>query len=310
MRKIDDCTLTYEQHTNIKKEAERLLNEADAFGNFPTHVSDIMSAAKVYEIEEDVLSESFVNKLRQEIGEIGSTLRKALNKVIGLFDARDRLVFIDRSLHTVKQTFIRLHETAHGFLSWQRDMYAVVEDCQQSLAPDVADLFDREANVFASEVLFQLNGFITEANDHEFSIFTPIKVGKKYGASIYSSIRQYVSKNPKPCTVIVLDPPVPTDNFGFTAQLRRNISSPSFKEHFGELQLPNQFTPDDKIGAMIPVGKRKASGKREISLVDKNGVDHECIAEAFTQGYQVFILILNIKAQTSKTIIVPIAYGT
>ncbi|MEW8050030.1 MAG: hypothetical protein AB2809_06580, partial [Candidatus Thiodiazotropha sp.] len=257
--------------------------------------------AKVHEVHEDVLNDSFVDKLRKEVGKVGSVLRKALSKVIGLFDARSRLVFIDRTLLAVKQTYIRLHETAHGFLSWQKDMYAVVEDSKQNLDPDVADLFDREANVFASEVLFQIDSFAEEANDRDFSIFTPVRMSKKYGASIYSSVRQYVSKNPKACTVIVLDPPVLEEGDGFRANLRRAISSPSFHEQYGDLQLPEFFTPSDKIGAMVPVGKRRASGKREITLEDRNGVAHECIAEAFTQGYQVFVLIVSVKALTSTT---------
>ncbi len=303
MRKPDDCTLTKQQYENIRREAKRALEGASAVGVFPTPVSDIMLAADVHEIHEDVLNESFVEKIRKEVGKIGTGLRKALSKVIGLFDARSRFVFIDRSLHAVKQTFIRLHETAHGFLSWQKDMYAVVEDSKLNLEPDVADLFDREANVFASEVLFQLDAFSEEANDREFSIFTPVRMSKKYGASIYSSVRQYVSKNPKSCTVIVLNPPVLEVGNGFKASLRRAIYSPSFLERFGELQLPEFFTPDDKIGAMVPVGNRKSSGKREIVLEDKDGVAHECIAEAFTQTYQVFILIVSVKALTSASIL-------
>ena len=113
MRKSDDCTLSKEQYDNIKQEAKRALEDAGAVGVFPTPVSDIMSSANVHEVHEDVLNESFVAKIRKEVG---SALRQALSKVIGLFDARSRLVFIDRSLHEVKQTFIRLHETAHGYL--------------------------------------------------------------------------------------------------------------------------------------------------------------------------------------------------
>ena len=301
MRKPDDCTLTPNQYFKIRDEAERALKKADAFGRFPTPVSDIMSIAKVHEVKENILNETFVAKLRKEVG---GALRQAFSKVLGLFDARARLVFIDRTLHVAKQTFIKLHETGHGFLKWQRDMYAVVEDGEKNLDPDVADLFDREANVFASEVLFQLNTFIKEANDHKFSIFTPINLSKKYGASIYSSVRQYVSKNPKACTVIILNPPEPTVGFGFKAQLRRVVSSQSFVEKFGELQLPDFFTPENEIGAMIPVGSRKSSGKQNIVLIDKNGEKHECVGEAFTQGFQVFILILSVKALTRTTVLV------
>lgn len=305
MKKRDDSTLTSAQYANIKKEAERALKESGALGQFPTPIEDVMAAAGVEEVKEDVLNESFIAKIRKEVG---NTLRKAISKVIGLFDARSRLVFIDQTMLAVKKTFVKLHETAHGFLPWQRDMYAVVEDSKQNLDPDVADLFDREANVFATEVLFQLDNFINETNDQEFGIFVPVRTSKKYGASIYSSIRQYVSKNHRACTVIVLDAPELTENLGFKANLRRLVSSPSFIEQFGELDLPEYFTPDDNIGAMIPIGSRKSSGKQEIILVDKNGDEHICIGESFTNTYQVFILVVSVKALTGTSVLVSNAW--
>ncbi len=305
MIKPDDCTLSPIQYEKVRSEANRVLVEAGAFGKFPTPVSDIMSAANVQEVKEDVLNESFVTKIRHELGEIGGALRRALGKVLGLFDARSKLVFIDRTLHAVKQTFIKLHETAHGFLTWQRDMYAVVEDCDKRLDPDLADTFDREANVFASEVLFQIDSFIEEAYDHEFGIFIPVKLSRKYGASIYSSVRQYVSKSPKSCAVIVLNPPKIMPGAGFESELRRVVASPSFNEQFGKLNWPEVFTPDDEIGALVPIGKQRASGKRTISLVDRNGDNYECVAEAFTQTYQVFVLLLVVRPHPKCSIQLP-----
>ena len=40
------------------------------------------------------------------------------------------------------------------------------------------------------------------------------------------------------------------------------------------------------------------SGKRQIALVDRNGLRHECIAESFTQSYQVFVLIHAVSTLT------------
>lgn len=265
-----------------------------------------MAVARVEEVREDVLNEGFIAKLRAKAK---GALRSALSKVLGLFHASEGLVFIDQALHEVKKSFIRLHEAAHGFLPWQRGMYAVVEDCEKTLDPDVADSFDREANVFASEVLFQLDTFIEEAEDQDFSIFTPVRLSKKYGASIYAAVRQYVSKNSRACAVLILNPPEPVDGHGFRVTMRRQVASPLFVQIFGELSLPDEFTPDDAIGGMVPVGKRKASGKRELVLHDRNGVRHECIAEAFTQGYQVFILILAASKLTSSSIILPSQVG-
>lgn len=300
MRKPDDCTLTPEQYAKIRKEAERALNEASAFGCFPTPIKRIMDVAEVQEVHEDVLNESFIAKLRREAG---NSLKKAVKKVLGIFQATSGLVFIDQTLMAVKKTFIRLHEAAHGFLKWQREMYALVEDCEQSIDPDVANLFDREANVFASEVLFQLDSFTQEAEEMKFSIFTPVNLKKKYGSSIYSAVRQYVSKNRRTCMVLVLNPPEMIGGDGFRASLRRVVPSPSFMQMFGELNWPEYFTPDDEIGAMVPIGNRKASGKRNIVLIDRNGNEHECVAESFTQGYQVFILILSVKVLSSTSVL-------
>ncbi len=302
MTKPDDSTLTQQQYAHVRKEAERLLHKADALGTFPTPVAEIMDAGKVTVAPEDVLDEGFLRTIRRKAG---SALKNAVSKVIGLFDARERLVFIDRAVYFVKQTFLKLHETGHAVLPWQRDLYAVIEDSEQELDPDTADLFDREANVFATEVLFQLDGFIQEAAGQPFGIKIPLGLSKKYGASVYASMRQYVAKNPRDCIVLVLNPPELIEGDGFQAGLRRAVSSPSFQEKFGDLDWPDYFTPDDEIGAMVPVGGHRMSWPREISLVDRNGTRHKCLAEAFTNTYQVFILIHAVRTLTKSTVILP-----
>lgn len=156
MGRPDDCNLTPGQQATIRREAERALREAGALGVFPTPVDRIMSVAKVEEVTEDLLSPGLLAKIRATAEKAGGVLKRALSKVMGLFHASACLVYLDQSLIEVKKRFVRLHESAHGFLPWQRPLYAVVEDCDKSLDPEAADLFDREANVFASEVLFQL----------------------------------------------------------------------------------------------------------------------------------------------------------
>lgn len=301
--KPDDSSLTSGEYARVRKEAERMLAEAGALGRFPTSIPDILSAAKVEVAPAEELDENFLSWLRKKAGATTTTPKRALSKVLGLFDAKSRLIFVDHKVLPVKQTFIKLHETGHAVLPWQKDIYGIIEDCEKTLSPEVSELFDREANVFASEVLFQVDGFAKEAADFEFGISVPIQLSKKYGASIYASLRQYVSKNPRACLVLVLNPPVLTEEAGFTAALRRVVSSPAFQEKIGCLSWPDTFTPSDEIGAMIPLGKRKMSGKREIQLVDRDGNRHECIAEAFTQGHQVFILIHLVKTLTKTTII-------
>jgi len=263
-----------------------------------------MAAANVTEVKEDVLNESFVEKLRREVG---GTLRRAFKKVIGLFDAREGLIFIDRTLHVVRQAFVRLHETGHAFMRWQRDLYAVVEDSEYEIDSELADQFDREANVFASEVMFQLNGFSEEAEGYEFGLRAPISLSKTYGSSIYSAIRRYVTHNWRACTVIVLDMPEFVEGDGFRANVRRTCSSPDFARMFGEMELPEFITPDHKLGHLVPVGGKRMTGRRSINLPDRNGDKQKCFAEAFTQSHQVFILIHAIKTLAPSIIIRPAA---
>lgn len=302
MRRPDDSSLTAPQLKKVRSEAHRALIEADALGVFPTPIPQIMDVANIQEVDEGILDDGFISKIRSKAE---GALKSATAKVLGLFHATAGLVYIDNSLIDVRKRFIRLHESGHGFMKWQRSMYKVVEDCERSLDHDTADLFDREANFFASEVLFQLDSFSNLAKDHEFSIWTPIKLSKKFQASIYSSIRQYVSKNDRMCAVLVLNMPEIDINHGYIATLRRAIQSSSFTECFGSNLWLNQYTPDDVIGESIPLERSRSSGQRMISLTDVNGESHECVIESFTNTYQVFLLIHQKTLLTSTRIILP-----
>jgi hypothetical protein len=291
-RRPDDFSLTFDQLAKVRKEAARALQEAGAFGVFPTPIEQILSVANVEVVKENVLNTNFLSVMHAKAG---NALKRALSKVMGLFDAAEGLIFLDQLLMPVKKRFVTLHEAAHGFMPWQRAMYKIVEDCEMALDPHAADLFDREANVFASEVLFQNDTFHHMAADSKFEIWTPINLAKKFNASLCSSIRQYVSKSDRRCVVLVLNLPELVEGDGFRATLRRVISSNSFSEVFGQHPWPPALTPNDQLGRLIPLGRRKSSGKRVVVLVDRNGQHHECIVESFTQTHQVFILIHAVK---------------
>jgi hypothetical protein len=299
MPRPDDASLTPGQWAKVRKEAERALREAGALGVFPTPVDQIMSAARVTLVQEDVLNPGLVAKLREKAEQAGELVKRALSKVLGLFHASEGLVFLNQTMIAVKKRFVSLHEAGHGFLPWQRPMYAVVEDCEKALDASTAELFDREANVFASEVLFQLDTFHDMAEGEPFEIWTPVNLARRFDASNYAAIRQYVAKNHRACAVVVLNMPELVPGDGFQATLRRVIQSDSFTQFFGNLPWKEVYTPDDPIGALIPLGKRRSSGKRSIGLDDRNGVPHDCVAESFSTGHNIFILIHAVRALTT-----------
>lgn len=307
MRRKDDSSLSSKQHDRIRREAQKALESADAVGRFPTPVGEIMEMASVVQASECISDESLVKKLRRRFvrrAEIASNvLKRALSKVLGVLDIKAKLIYIDQTLHVVKQRFIKLHEVGHIVLPWQRDIYAVVEDCKKTLDPQIADEFDREANAFASEVLFQLGTFAAEAADCPIKIVTSITLSKKYGASVYATLRRFVSTNHRTCAVLVFNMPEIKSEVGFVATLRRVVESQSFMENFGQMEWPTEVTPDDDLGAMMPLNKR-FSRPRQIVLSDSNGSRHECVAEAFTNTYQVFILIHDASSLSRRTFII------
>jgi len=297
--KPDDHLDDQQQLLRIREAAEKAIQEAGGFGIFPTPVNDIIEAAKHTVIPDMDIDDRFLSKTTRKVS---GALKSAMSKVLGMLDVTAKTMYIDKVVHAAKIPFLKLHELGHGLLVWQREMYAMTADCELTLDPGVTDLFERQANAFASEVLFQVDTFTHEAADHPFSIKTPLSLSKKYGASVYSTVRRYVSTNARSCAVVVLNPPEFVEEYGYKAALRRVVASQSFETQFGTLQWPEVFTPDDALGKIVPFGRRM-SRPQKIVLQDSNGTRHECIAEAFNTTHQVFLLICPETELTKKTVL-------
>jgi hypothetical protein len=166
-----------------------------------------------------------------------ATLKSALSKVIGLFDAHDRLVMLDKGVPKAKKPFVKMHEAGHGFLPHQSGLFALIHDCQKTLDPHTTDLFEREANVFAVETLFQRSAFADEAHAEEFGIKVPIRLAKKFGASNYSAFRRYVATNPRACCVVVLEPVAYRLDGTLKIDVRRIIVSRTFDRMYDGIAL-------------------------------------------------------------------------
>jgi Zn-dependent peptidase ImmA (M78 family) len=296
--------LSPEDEDGVRRHAARLLAEAAAIGRFPTPIEDLLTAANVRSIEENV-DQGYVARLYRQAVDRGTNFLRAIGKVLGLCHPDERVIIIDDAAHAASKPFIKLHETAHVYMPHQRQAFGMMMDCRHTLDPDVKQLFEYEANAFASEVLFQADAFTVEAEDHAFGLKVPMRLSKKYGGSVYASIRRYVVRNSRCCAVVVLDPPEPADDFGFRAALHRIVPSDLFKAQFDLSTWPQVFTPDDDIGRLVPLGTRRMSWPATFALTDRNGNRHDCIAEAFKTTWHVMVLILVTAPLTRRGIILP-----
>jgi len=285
--KPDDYSLPPQSILEIKKQADRLLKQADAYGRFPTPISDLVAAANLTVSKEASLEEDFLSRLYRQVR---APIKFALEKVLGLLDARDRTIYLDQSVHEKKKPFLTLHEAGHNYLPWQRDLFAILEDGESSLDPEIREQFEREANAFAIEVIFQLDRFGNDASAHEIGIKVPINLAKQYGSSVYTAVRRYVTTNSRACAVLVLNPPEFDHNIGYTASLRRALQSEKFTERFGTYQWPESFGPESQLISHLPIG-RKFVSPSACELQSLEGEIVPCIFEGFNSTYQIFVLI-------------------
>lgn len=290
--KSDDSSLEPEQYRTVHAAARSLLSRGDAWGRLPTPIDDLMSAAQLRLAPISAFDEGAMRRyLRQADEQVERLLRRALDKVLGIFDVRADVVHIDPAVSPPKQAFLKLHETGHKELPHHRQTYRWIQDCSQHLAPEVAALFEREANTFATIVFFQDDGFAKFTADLEFGIKVPMRAAKTFGASIYASMREYVRRNHRVCAVVVLDPTEAGDARGLVAPVRRIEFSPAFRRRFGGLTLPTELTAVYALMRFVPLGNRRMSRPDSFALIDRNGERHEFVGEGFRTPHNTFILM-------------------
>ncbi|WP_374631200.1 ImmA/IrrE family metallo-endopeptidase [Ferrovibrio sp.] len=300
--KPDDSTLSSHDLLAIERRAAHLLDRADAWDRFPVPIEDLLAAANVKVATHSLFNPaSVLAYLKGKTVEAVSNIKSAVSKILGIYDAGENLIHIDQSVVESKQTFLKLHETGHHDIPTHRKLFRFFQDCEKTLAPEIADQFEREANNFARFALFKGDTFMTHAADHAFEIKTPIKLAKKFGASIYASTREFARTNPRACVVYILEPVEFVEGDGARAEVRRIEPSSKFLSQFG-LPKDTEITLDHPLGPVLPIG-RKMTRPMTLSIKDKNGVVHECVAEAFDTTYNVLILLYPVKALTGTTIV-------
>ena len=172
-----------------------------------------------------------------------------------------------------------------------------------TLSPEVADQFEREANNFARYALFKGPAFSEYAADSAFELRTPMKLARRFGASVYAAAREFARTNYRACAVYALEPIEFIEGDGARAMVRRIEPSPAFKTLFGG-PTDTVITPDHALWPAVPIG-RKMTRPISLSLKDRNGQAHECVAEGFDSTYNILILLYPVAALTSSTVILP-----
>jgi len=272
------------QRQEIRQHADRLLQEAIAYGVFPTPAKAIIAASG--------LKVSYIQHLTSADCDAPEKVKRAMAKLRGFLHRGERMIYIDKELGTTQRKFVSLHEVAHHWLPDHRATYEILEDSDEELSEDTRDEFERAANCFASDVLFQLDQFTRDARESEFGIGAPVKIlSKRYGASNYSTIRRYTLECGRRAGLLICDPS--PDSRG-VLQARRFVASDDFQRAFGDVDwpytsAPEIFGPESWFVRNRPLNNFQVPRHWKMKTVSGERV--QCTVEAYDSTRQVFFLV-------------------
>jgi len=270
-----------------------ILKSSKSLDVFPTPVDKIVQYSDLV-IAEGIDLKSLEKKYKTF--HFSEALKSGLAKVRGFLDRSEKLIYLDLDQRESRQSFVKLHETGHNVLPWQKQTLQFLDD-DETLDPDTMEEFEAEANFFASITMFQNDRFINEVKKYELGIPSALQVSKHFGASGHATLRRYVETSKDRCALLVLESlnkkgQVTNGNF------RNAFHSSSFLKEFGPLEWPTTFGYKWAFMQAHAFNQRmKLDGK--ISLNTQNGND-DFHFHFFNNSFNGFVLIFP-KGEVKKT---------
>jgi hypothetical protein len=219
-----------------------------------------------------------------------------MNKIRGILDREEKIIYLDLNQKTKRKNFVQLHECGHEVLPWQSATLQFLED-DNTLNLDIKKSFEAEANYFASATLFQQDRFISELNKLPFEIKTSIHLAKVFGASFHATIRRYVENTKNRCALIVLEN-LTKKPHASKCDLRNYFQSKSFAKEFGQLKWDKELDFEWDFVQDFSYG-RKLKEDGMLRLQTKNG-EASFQYHFFNNTYNAFVLLFP-KGETKKT---------
>jgi transcriptional regulator with XRE-family HTH domain len=180
-----DLPLDEVTRDEIRRHALALLREAEALGERPTPLEQIVEAAKLVESGELTLDVRDRKKLTERFGH---WVEQAWSRLQGTFDFRSEAIWVKPDLHPMKQRFVLSHEIGHAILPAHKETFAYVDD-YSTLPPFARDLYEREANQAAVEILFQAGQLTDEIDSRPITLPRICDESVSFGVSIVASAR-------------------------------------------------------------------------------------------------------------------------
>ena len=209
-------------------------------------------------------------------------------KIQAMLDANARTVAFKRDLPEKKKDWGSLHEVAHEFIPWQRELLYCCP--LLSLPVSLQEELEAEADIFAAEAFFFGSRFHKEAYSGDFSLSTAVELADKvYRTSFHATFTHYVEESPLPRCLLVWKPKRRSGPPGLPVELELHyyVKSKRFHGHIEPRQIAD---PDDAVSKVF-VSSSLEVVQHEMVFNSKSGEEYLTDAESFSNSYNVFTLI-------------------
>jgi hypothetical protein len=274
---------------DVVREARRLLREAEVSGRLPTPIEDLVAAAGLTRGSDEIFSDHVLARAPRELQ---AAVRGLVGKVRAMLDRQEREIYVSPKITLVgRRNFHTLHEVGHERLTWQKQLAYADDEIQLSWKAHMR--FEREANQFASEVLFQSDFFTKVASQYAIGMASVVELADMFGSSIHAAFRRFVETHRAAlCGVVIECRPAQSDPLAY--KRHEALASSSWKSSFADpstwphlLQQPAYtFLSVCREAVVVPT-----AACTEWSLVDNEGRLRELHVEVFSNHYSVFALI-------------------
>jgi hypothetical protein len=213
-----------------------LLRRAGVHGVLPTPIE------KLYEfsnIECFTFGDDEQRRWERMRGSAQNVVRRMFQKLRGFGDLREKVVFVASDAPIARDRFVKGHELGHQIIPWHRVRREYVDD-NYNLSPAAQALFEREANFFAAEVLFQADLFSNRARDFTPSLDAVFTLAEAHQSSRQATLWRFAEVHDYPVVGAIYYPyRGATGNRDLSRwTLWRQIASPAFERRFPLVSLP------------------------------------------------------------------------
>lgn len=260
---------------------ETLLVETGTAGELPTDEKKLLKFLGLQQLSFDFMHElNFLETPERPLGELRAAIHFA-----------EKVIATQTGMGEKRTRFALFHEVAHCVLPEHNESFFVDTDHTLSWWSKVR--FEREANRFAADLLFQGKLFSEEALSLDTSIKTVLRLAPKYGASYEAALRRYTEDHVMPCALIVFDKVnrggqesyVEDDEY----KIHYTITSSSFrKQYFSGVQLTESTCKASELYAPNSFWTVGQVLENESVINNEGKEEWRFNTEVFSNGYKIF----------------------